>query len=149
MNALEPRHLHVVERWTLILAAIVIGATFFLAARPVALAAAIGAGLMALNAWAIRKLAERLFARAAGEGARPVVAVVLFNVKMLALIALCYVGLKVFGLDPIGFLLGVSVFPVAVVAAALRLNLGAEDSDAGQVPPDGHEGSATPLSGDH
>jgi hypothetical protein len=133
MNALEPRHLKTVERWTLILAAIVVAVGFAFLPRPVATAASVGAGLMIVNAWAIRKLAERLFKKAEGPG--PGIAVLLFNVKMFALIALVYVAVKVLGLDAIGFLVGVSVFPVAIVAAALHLNLGSDDSDEASSPP--------------
>jgi hypothetical protein len=125
VNALEPRHLHVVERWTLGLAALVIAAAFVATSRQTAFAVTAGAGLMALNAWSIRKITDRAF-RSAGS-IRPGFAVLLFNLKMLLLIAAVLVAVKVLGLDAIGFLLGISVFPVAVVAAALRLNLGATD----------------------
>jgi hypothetical protein len=126
MTALEPRHLAIVERWTLIASAVVIAASLVAAPRAMAFAVAVGAGLMTLNAWAIRKIAERVVRRA-GE-LRPGVAVLLFNLKMFALIALVYLCVKVLGLDGIGFIIGVSVFPVAIVIAALRLNLGADDA---------------------
>lgn len=142
MSSLEPRHLQAVERWTLALGAAVIVAAFVAAPRRVAFAATVGAALMAGNAWAIRKLAERL-ARSAAEN-RPAAVVLLFNLKMLVLAALVYVAVKLLGLDAIGFLVGVSIFPVAIVVAALRLNLGSDgppgsdiDHDPAHAPPAG------------
>jgi len=127
MNALEPHHLRTVERWTLALGAALL-AVGFLFARPRTLfAMAVGAGLMAANAWAIRKLTERAF-REGGGRIRPAAAVLLFNLKMLALVGLVFVALKLLGLDAIGFLLGISVFPAAIVLAALKLNLGADET---------------------
>lgn len=131
MSALEPRHLKTVEHWTMILALVATAAALVVASRPVAFAVAAGAGLMVANAWAIRQLAERLFRKTGKDGEpRAGAAVALFNVKMFVLIALVYVAVKILGLDAIGFLVGVSVFPVAVVIAALRLNLGADETDA-------------------
>ena len=134
MDSLQPRHLLIVERWTLILAAIAIAAATVLAPRATTFALTVGAAMMCLNAYAIRRLAQRLWKRA--EENRPGALVLLFNVKMIALIGMVVVAIHVFKLDAIGFLLGVSVFPVAIVVAALRLNLG---DDAAQ---------PTPLSGD-
>ena len=137
---LEPKHLQIVERWTLILAACAIAVATFAAPRVTTLALCVGAGFMCLNAYAIRRLAERLFKRA--EENRPGALVLLFNLKMIALIGMVFVAIYVLKLDAIGFLLGVSVFPVAIVVAALRLNLGENDNAKSE------ELSSPPLSGD-
>jgi hypothetical protein len=134
MNAIEPRHLRSVERWTLALAALVIAAATVATSRSTAFAVAVGAGLMSLNAWAIRRIAERVFRD--GQRIRAGAAVLLFNLKMLLLIALVLVAISVLHLDGIGFLVGVSVFPVAIVVAALRMNLGAEPAE-GDLPSNG------------
>ncbi len=139
--SISPRHLKDVERWTLILSAILIAASFLALPGRMAFSATVGAGLMVANAWAIRKLGERVFRRV--ENGQPGVAVLLFNLKMLALIALVYVAVKVLGLDAIGFLLGVSVFPVAIVIAALRMN---PDAGEGETPPDGSHPPFSPNS---
>ena len=143
MNALEPQHLHVVERFALIFAAALIAAGFVFAPRGTAFAITVGAGLMSLNAWAIRRIAERAF-KSAGR-VRPGFAVLLFNLKMLVLVGLVIVAVRVLHLDAIGFLIGISVFPVAIFAAALKLNLGrgeAADGDGpdGEIPAPGAKG---------
>lgn len=117
---LSPRSLLDVERWTLILGAVVIAAAFIALPGKMAVSVAVGAGVMAGNAWAIRKLGERVFRRVA-DG-QPALAVLLFNVKLLVLVGLVFLAVHVLGLDGIGFLIGVSVFPVAIVIAALRMN---------------------------
>jgi hypothetical protein len=144
MNALEPQHLHVVERFALMFAAALIAVAFVLAPRGMAFAITVGAGLMTLNAWAIRRIAERAF-KSAGGRVRPGFAVLLFNVKMLVLIGMVIVAVRVLHLDAIGFLIGISVFPVAIFAAALKLNLGrgeAADGDGpdGEIPAPGAKG---------
>ena len=127
MNGAEPSQIEAVERWTLILAAVVTAASFALLSQSAAFAAAVGSGLMAANAWALRRIAAKtLRARA-----RPGAAVLLFNLKMAALVGLLFVIVKVLGVDALGLLLGVSVFPAAIVVAAVRHRLAdAEPADA-------------------
>lgn len=119
MNGLEPKHLKVVERWTLILAAAALACGYLAAPRAVAVGIAVGAGLMCVNAWAIRKLVEKALPRV-GDNA-PALGVLLFNVKLLVLAGLVVFAVKVLGLDAIGLLIGISVFPLAIVVAALRI----------------------------
>lgn len=123
----EPGYLRRVERWTLVLAALVVGACFVAAPRTVAFAASVGAGLMCLNAVAIRALTERVF-KSRG-GATPGIGVLLFNFKMALLIGLVWVALRYLHLDGVGFLLGISVFPVAIVAAAVSARLAPADDE--------------------
>ncbi len=112
---MNSRHLHTIERWTLILAAIAIAAAVVAASRSTAFAVTVGAGLMVGNAIALRRIGSRVLA-----SATPGMAVLLLNLKMLLLVALVYVGVRILHLDTAGFLIGVSVFPVAMVIAALR-----------------------------
>ena len=102
----------------MILAVVVIAAATVAAPRPVAFAVTVGAGLMVANAFAIRRLGARLV-----RVASPSAAVLLLNLKMLLLIAMVYVGIALLHLDAIGFVIGVSIFPVAMVIAALRAGL--------------------------
>ena len=120
-NAIEPEHLKRVERWTLVLGALVSGASFLALPRPMAAAAAVGALLMCGNAASLRALTARV-TKSRG-GATPGIGVVLFNFKMGLLVALVWIALRVLHLDGTGFLLGISVFPVAIVAAALSVRL--------------------------
>jgi hypothetical protein len=109
-------YLGAVERWTMILAAAVIAAAVVAAPRPIAFAATVGAGLMVANAWAMRRIGRKV----ALSADRPGAAILLLNVKLLVLIAVVYLAIRVFGLDTLGFLVGVSVLPAALLVAALR-----------------------------
>lgn len=140
MSGLEPRHLQVIERWTLILAALVIVVSALFTSRSTATAVAAGAGLMALNAWAIRRLTARAF-RGASTGSRPGLAVLLFNLKMAVVIAAVFVAVKVLGLDAVGFIIGVSVFPVALVIGAVKI--------MGELETQGDPTDDTTLTGEH
>ena len=125
---LDGKQLGLVERWTLVLAAIVIAAATITMSRRVALGVSVGAAIMCLNAYAMRRLGQRVLKTIS----RPGFAILLFNAKMGLLIAVVYLALRFLPVDAIGFLVGVSVFPVAIVAAAIHEN----SSHAGsEVPP--------------
>jgi len=103
----------------MILAALVIAASAVAAPRRVAFGVALGAALMVANAWAMRRIGQRVLR----SGARPGFAILLLNLKMLLLIALTFVVVRWLPVDAVGFLVGISVFPVAVVVAAVRAGL--------------------------
>jgi len=117
--------LHAVERWTLGLGAVASLASFLMAGRELGLAVSLGAGLMALNAIAMRRVGEKIWqsvhpdAVRAGSGASPGRAIILFNLKMGGLIAAVYLVVKYLHVHPIGLLVGLSVYPLAAVAVAL------------------------------
>ena len=131
----DGKQLATVERWTMILALVAIAASAFTMSRPMALGVSLGAALMVLNTWALRRIGQRVLR----TFARPGLAILLFNLKMGLLLGLVYVVVRYLPIDAIGFLVGVSVFPVAVVIAALL--------HAVQAPAQG-EGDATPPRGD-
>src|SRR5690242_17691227 len=116
-----------IERITLVLAAALIAAAFLALPRHLALSASVGAGLMCVNAWSLRRIGERTLQNEA-RLRRPGAVLLLFNLKMFALIGLIIVAVRVLHLDAIGFLLGVSVFPVAVLVAGIRAALADPDS---------------------
>ncbi len=103
----------------MILAALVLAAAFVAASRRFAFGAALGAALMVGNAYAMRRIGQRVLR----TFARPGIAILLLNLKMLILIALVLVVVRYLPVDAIGFLVGISVFPVAVVIAAVRVGL--------------------------
>lgn len=148
MSGISPRHLRIVERWTLVLAAIASGAALVALPRAMAFACAVGAGLMCLNAAAIRWLTERAYKSAGGP--TPGLGLLLFNVKMALLVAAVAIALFVFRLDGIGFILGISVFPVAAVCAALSIRLEPGEGPAETPPPPSPNfpHNASPSSGD-
>jgi hypothetical protein len=116
----ELKHLIAVEKWTCLLAVIVLAVGILLLGRHAALSLSLGAGLMAVNAWAIRHIAERF---GLALRARPGVAMVLFNMKMGVVIALCWILIRYVHVDPLFFVIGVSVLPVAIVIVGLSHGL--------------------------
>jgi hypothetical protein len=112
---MDTRHLISVEKWTLALAAAAVGFALFVFGGKTALGVTLGAGLMCLNAYALRRLGER-----AKGFVKPGAAILLFNVKMAALIALCFLVVRYLPVNPVGFLAGLAVFPAAIVATAIR-----------------------------
>lgn len=112
----EARYFPALERSTALLAVLVIPLAWLTTSRPISLGVTLGAGLMVLNAWALGRLGRRLFRMPA----RPGLAVGLFGLKFLALIALVALAVRALPLEPVGLLVGVSVFPMAVLLTALR-----------------------------
>ena len=117
---MDTKHLVSVERWTYGLAAAAVGFALFALGGKMGLGVTLGAVLMCLNAYALRRLGQR-----AGGFAKPGAAVLLFNVKMAVLIGLIFLVVRYLPVDPVGFIFGISIFPVAVVATAIRHQLAA------------------------
>jgi hypothetical protein len=115
---MDTKHLVSVERWTLGLAAAAVGFALFALGGKMALGVTMGAVLMCLNAYALRRLGQR-----AKGFAKPGAAVLLFNVKMAVLIGLIFLVVRYLPVDPVGFIFGISIFPVAIVATAIRHQL--------------------------
>ena len=131
--------MHQLERATLLISAVVIAASFVATSREVALAVAAGAGLMSVNAWAIRKLTERATrndergpVQGQGLASRPGLVLLWFKLKMALLIALVLAAVLVLKLNGIGFLVGISVFPAAVMVTAVRAALADQPDDEQQ-----------------
>ena len=116
----SPSRLRTVERWTALLAALVLAASWLAAPLRIKLGVSVGAGLMVLNAWVLARIGERL---TRGGKARPGLLMLLFNLKMGALIGLIYAAMRYLPIDSIGLLIGVSIFPVAVLIAAVQIGL--------------------------
>ena len=123
---METKHLISVEKWTLALAAAAVGFALFTVGGKTALGVTLGAGLMCLNAYALRRLGER-----AKGFAKPGAAILLFNIKMAALIGLCFVVVRYLPVNPAGFLAGLAIFPLAIVATAIRHQLALKDTTNG------------------
>ena len=130
---LDGKQLGLVERWTLILAAILIAASVVAMPRRMALGVSLGAALMCVNAWALRRIGQRVFK----TFAKPGFAILLFNLKMGVVLALVYLVLHYLPVDGIGFLVGVSVFPLAVVIAAVQAGMLETANDEVATPPTG------------
>ncbi len=114
---MELKHLIALEKWTALLALIVLGVAILILGRHTAFSVALGAGLMTLNAWAIRRVSERL-----GNVMRqkPGLTILLFNLTLGLLIALIWLFISYLHVDPVAFVIGVSVMPVAIVIVAIQ-----------------------------
>ncbi|MEO6952132.1 MAG: ATP synthase subunit I [Polyangia bacterium] len=115
----EPR-LHSLERWTLGIGA-VLSLVAFCFGRQAGLSVSIGAALVSLNAFAMRRVGERLWAayRGAGSNVRVMRPLLLFNLKMVGLVAAVYLVVTYLHVNGIGLVVGLSAFPLAAVAVAL------------------------------
>lgn len=114
---MELKHLIALEKWTALLTVIVLGLAILLLGRRVAFSIALGAGLMTINAWAIRSVGQKL-GRALAQ--KPGLTILLFNLKLGVLIALIWIFIRYLHADPIAFLVGVSVLPIAIVIVAVQ-----------------------------
>ena len=119
---MELKHIQSVEKMTLLLAAVAIAFSILVLGRQTAFAVSIGAGLMALNAYALRRIGQRAFK----TFKKPGLAVLLFNLKMGVLLALIWAIIRYLHVDPIAFLVGISIFPVAIVIVAIRHSFASE-----------------------
>jgi hypothetical protein len=119
------KHLIAVEKWTLVLSALLVAVAVLVLGRRAAFGISIGAGLMSLNAYALRRIGQRAFK----TFKRPNVAILLLNVKMGILIALVWAIIHYLRVDPVAFIVGISVFPVAMVVTAVRHALRKESDE--------------------
>lgn len=113
---MDAKHLVAVEKCTLALAAAAIAFSMLVLSARAAFGVAIGAGLMSLNAYALRRIGVRAFR----TFKKPGLAVLLFNLKMGALLALVWVLIRYLHVDPVAFVFGISVFPAAILVVAIR-----------------------------
>lgn len=116
-------HIVAVKRWTLLFSALVIGGALLCFGPRAQLGALLGAGLMLLNTWLLGRLGLRLFASISGGRLSVVAIVVLFNLKLAGLAVLCYLCVRYLPVDPVAFLVGVSVLPAAICARAVQHSL--------------------------
>ena len=132
--SLDERHLQSLERWTIGLALVVIAAAAVATSRMTLFGVSVGAGLMVANSVVIRSVGSRVIRAAKGT------ALLLLNFKMVALMGLVYVAVRLLAVDTLGFIIGVSVFPAAVVATALS---GSLSSDSAAHEPQPRDDAAT------
>jgi hypothetical protein len=122
----DVKHLIALEKWTSLLALVVIVLGILVLGAHAAFSIALGAGLMTVNAWAIRRVSEKLGAVLAQK---PGLTILLFNLKLGVLLALIWVSIRYLHVDPASFLVGVSVLPVAIVLVAVQNALAQKRDD--------------------
>ena len=114
------KHLIAIEKWTCLLALVALGGAMLLVGRHAAFSIAVGAGMMTLNAVAIRRVAQRL---GVVLQKKPSLTVMLFNFKLVILIGLVFCALRYLHVEPIPFIVGISVLPFAIMIVAVQSSL--------------------------
>jgi hypothetical protein len=105
---------------TTLLAALLLVGGLVLLPRQYSFSLAVGAGLMVVNAWVMRRVAAAVGPALA---VRPGLILVLFNFKLLILAALIFIALRFLHVAPVPFVIGISVLPVAILIVAIRHQL--------------------------
>ncbi len=117
-------HLRTIERISLVLGVLLVAGAIIGCALRVQLSVSYGVLLSILNARAIRFFGERL-ARRQSVG----LIVVLFQLKLLLLGALIYLGITLLSLDGIGLCVGLSILPLSIVVRAVQWGMSAPASN--------------------
>jgi hypothetical protein len=111
------KHLIAVEKWTCLLAAVALAGGLLLLPLHAAFSLAVGAALTTLNAVAIRQVGQRI---GAVLKQRPVLTIVLFNLKLGVLIALIWMVMRYLHVQPVPFLVGISMLPLAILIVGVQ-----------------------------
>jgi hypothetical protein len=123
-------HLIAVERWTLALGALLIGVGLLMLPPRSQLGISLGAGLMMLNTWMMRRLSDRLLCTFAAGRPSIGLLLLLFNVKLLLIGALLFLIIRHLPVDPLSLILGVSILPVAILLRAVQYGLNPDSRPA-------------------
>lgn len=111
------KYLIAVEKWTCLLSALLLAGGMLLFGQRSAFSVAVGAGLMTLNAVVIRRVAQRLGAVLQKQ---PSLTVLLFNLKLGVLAVLIFLAFRYLHVEPIPFMVGISVMPLAIMITAVQ-----------------------------
>ncbi|MCU1283068.1 MAG: hypothetical protein JWM53_6614 [bacterium] len=111
------KHLIAVEKWTCLLAAVVLAGGLVLLPRHAAFSLAIGALLTVGNAVAIRRSAQTLGPL---MQQKPAITVLLFNAKLALLIGLIFVAIYWLHVDGVPFAVGISLLPAAIFIVSIK-----------------------------
>lgn len=125
---MELKHLIAFEKWTCLLAVLAVASGTIFLDRHAAFSLSLGAGMMALNSWSIRRIAER---HGLALRARPGFAMLLFNLKMGAIVALCWILINYVHVDPKWFSIGITVLPLGILIVGIEHGLRREDTTNG------------------
>jgi hypothetical protein len=125
-------HLHAIERGTLLLGALVCGLSFLLFSPRGQFSACVGAALMVLNAWLLKRISVRLYGLFVGQKLSAGRLVLLYNAKLAGLVLLIYLCFRYLPIEPVPFILAVSIFPLAIVLSPLWVPAEAGDPPAAE-----------------
>ncbi len=106
-----------IPRYVAISAALLVALAFVLGGAVTGLGAAVGGIVAVLDAFAMLWLAQKMLA---GAPAMRSFAAVLLGAKLIVVLAICWALLARWGVDPIGFAVGLSAIVVGVLYAGLE-----------------------------
>lgn len=108
-------------RYVAIAAVILVGLAFVLAGSDVGQGAVVGGVVATLDSWAITGLAKRIVA---GAGfIRSGVAAALLGVKLVLMLAVCWALLARWGVDPVGFSVGLGALVIGMLFAGVDYSI--------------------------
>ena len=115
---MHPKQLEAIERWNLLLSAIlIVGAAAFFDRR-VALGVVVGAALSCANFWGIHRL---VLASLRSSGRKRSVLQILLGAKMAVLMLLVFLAVQFLPLNPVALAVGLSVFLVSIAIESVRV----------------------------
>ena len=126
------QHVMSVERWALLCGALLITLSFLFVGPRGQLSVCAGAGLMVLNARLLRILAGRLQRVYEGKPLPLGLILLLFNGKLLGIAVLIYLCVRYLQVEPLPFLLGISILPAAILISAVSRGLSQPPADGGE-----------------
>ena len=123
---MELKHLRAIERFNLVIAAVICLGSLLFWRRGIALGAFLGAGLAVVNFWAIRKVSE---AGLKTRSERKRLVLISFLVaKMGALMALVYLAIRYLPINVLAFIVGLSTFLVSIMIVSFRVHADAAET---------------------
>lgn len=119
----EITHLVAVERWTLVLGALLLGVGLLFLPSRTQLSLGLGVGLMIVNAWIIRRLSARLLPVWSGGRGSVGLLMILFNAKLVLLALALYLCVRYLPVEPVPLCIGLSILPLAILLRAIQHGL--------------------------
>jgi hypothetical protein len=108
-------------RYVAAAAVVLVGLAFLLAGNDVGQGAVVGGALATIDAWAIAWLAKRIVAGAGFLGSG--VAAALLGVKLVLMLVVCWALLARWGVDPVGFSVGLGALVIGMLFAGVDYSI--------------------------
>jgi hypothetical protein len=112
-----------IQRWTLLLGAVLTLSAFLLGGSQWGFSVSMGAAIMILNTFATRLVGDKLWqglrSVAPANGSQTMRVVILFNLKMAAVIVAVYLVVRYLHVHAVGLVLGLSIYPLGAVLSTL------------------------------
>jgi len=118
-----------IERWNVVIAAILVLAAAVFGSSPFALGVAVGSILVVVNFYGIRLLVQASLRR---QGGKRAALQLLLIAKMGVLFVLVVLALRFLPISPAGLAVGLSVFLLSIAAWSIRSAIGNNEAHDGR-----------------